>query len=439
MAIQLNIKQPLKEEPLQFDPLPIFPDEIFLRIFSNLKINDIPNISLTCRSWQRISGDPLLWSSLFQRDYPFAEQNGDYKTHNRISSNLSNGMYKTISSHNCPIDFTEITFIDDELIVYLAGSSLCSWNLKSNTIEELLMDEDLSGPLSHYSDLSEKKICSGLRSGEILVLDIKSKNVSVLSDTKQSSIISAIFYRSDKLLTGSISGEIRLWDLKKNVCEISLNAPDGWVTCLAINQNGEIAAGSNWGKITFWNLNNCKCLRVFNQHTGWINSILFNKDNTFVSCSDDKTLKIWNVAAGRCEISYCFKQAIDSLALTAGGKFLSSHRNNTIRVWDIENKKSIKKLKFNKEKIDFLVFKTSGKLCFKDRGKTAVVLDFDVDEEAVLRELADEFEKNRSNALKRFYGLPLRVRNVIENFLDGKEGFRSSNFIDKSNAVKKYF
>jgi FOG: WD40 repeat len=124
--------------------------------------------------------------------------------------------------------------------------------------------------------------------------------------------------------------------------------------------------------IRLWDVRSGKRFQTLQGHTGEINALAFSPDGkTLASGSDDNTFKLWNVESGK-EIATikAHESGVTSVAFSPDGTKLASSDNDTIKIWNIAEKKEFRVLTLTDEKGSDLHW-----LGFSADGKTVIALN----------------------------------------------------------------
>jgi guanine nucleotide-binding protein subunit beta-2-like 1 protein len=190
-------------------------------------------------------------------------------------------------------------------------------------------------------------------------------------------------------LSGSWDGTLRLWDLNLGTTSRRFVGHKREVLTVSFSpENRQIVSGSRDRTIRLWNtLGECKYVIGENGHTSWVTGVRFSnsQNSTIVSCGWDKLVKVWNSdwklsrefdghtgyinhVAVSPDGSLCASGGKDGFALlwdlNEGKKLASLHAEgliyalafspnkywlcvateNSIKVWDLENKQLLAEL-----------------------------------------------------------------------------------------------
>ncbi|MEG4914207.1 Ig-like domain-containing protein [Microcoleus sp. B7-D4] len=138
-------------------------------------------------------------------------------------------------------------------------------------------------------------------------------------------------------LVSGANNTIKIWDLKTNELLHSLHYSDS-VYLVAITPDGKkfISVEDN-NIIQTWDLNNQEILKAFYIDWSNTNRIVISPDGQRIIVGSEKIIKSYDLITGKLRtIIGCDLGWIYALAITPDGKTLiTSHNNNTIKIWDL--------------------------------------------------------------------------------------------------------
>jgi WD40 repeat protein len=163
--------------------------------------------------------------------------------------------------------------------------------------------------------------------------------ISTLEDPQHYINPVAITPDGQTLISGGANNTIKIWDLNANELLHSLHCSDS-VYLVTITLDGKnIISFEDNNIIQIWDLNTQEILKTF--HIDWsdTNSIVISPDQQRIIVGN-KIIKSYDLATGKLRtIIGCNSECIHALAITPDGKTLiSTHNNNTIKIWDLTKK-----------------------------------------------------------------------------------------------------
>eukprot|EP00833_Pecoramyces_ruminatium_P010601 jgi/Orpsp1_1/1184633/evm.model.c7180000090317.1 len=118
------------------------------------------------------------------------------------------------------------------------------------------------------------------------------------------------------------------------------------ITSVDYNFKNDLILGSSYDKsIKIWNINGSS-KDVLTGHTNKVSAAKFNIDNNIISCSQDRTIKYWDLNTGSCSTSIFTHSSCNDLDLlnSSGTMVVTAHLDNSLKIWDIHNKKLIQEI-----------------------------------------------------------------------------------------------
>ncbi|HEX7297321.1 MAG TPA: WD40 repeat domain-containing protein, partial [Pyrinomonadaceae bacterium] len=177
-------------------------------------------------------------------------------------------------------------------------------------------------------------------------------------------------------------------------------------------------------------------LVIQSSHTKPINAIVFSPDgNWLASGANDDTIKIWDIATGHVlRTLYGHSSNVNALAVSPDGKFLASGsgdmtskreiptfkrggivggaRDNTIRIWEVQTGREIKKLRGHELPIGAVAFGADGRTLTSVSGDAIKVWDVASGKE--LRSLKTKYDKSGMEKWDSFRSFSLFGRDKRE-------------------------
>jgi len=166
-------------------------------------------------------------------------------------------------------------------------------------------------------------------------------------------------------VSGSADNMLRLWDIKTGMCLHTLEGHNGPVPGVSVTPDGRFAvSGGADRKLLVWDLQTGRCLHVLKQGGDPIECVAITPDGSR-AVSSERTLRVWDVGSGTClhvlngreesvevrppgtaDFAGLLRAArvaslniwVEGLAVTPDGRrAVSANRDNTLRIWDLEN------------------------------------------------------------------------------------------------------
>ncbi len=148
------------------------------------------------------------------------------------------------------------------------------------------------------------------------------------------------------LASGSNDNTIRLWNVETGKLNFLLSGHKLMVYSVGFSPDGKtLASGSDDTTIRLWDVANGKFKKLLKGHNDGVSCVSFSPDGTLISVSLDRTVRLWNMETGKNVVLNGDDNRIhtwNSLALSPNGKILAAGSSlNTIRLWNLTNRKII--------------------------------------------------------------------------------------------------
>ena len=179
---------------------------------------------------------------------------------------------------------------------------------------------------------SDAVVCVSLMKGENLAISgSKDKTVRLWNlQTKScerifeghTGVVERLASTSDNktIVSGSGDFTLKIWNTEKGDCLYTLKGHNDSIKCIGITDDNHFAiAGSHEGKdqLLLWNLKDGGCARKFTGHTHAVMHLKVLPNNMMITSSRDGTIKLWNIQSGELINSFDFQSQV---------KYFDAHR-----------------------------------------------------------------------------------------------------------------
>jgi WD40 repeat protein len=139
-------------------------------------------------------------------------------------------------------------------------------------------------------------------------------------------------------LSGSYDHTLKLWDTATGECLRTFEGHTNGVTSVSLSADGKDAlSGSNDRTLKLWELATGGCKRTFLGHALSVTSVCRRADGKYaLSGSYDKTVRLWEVATGRCVRTFEASDFVQSVNMSADGKYAVSDDHGVFKLWNLE-------------------------------------------------------------------------------------------------------
>lgn len=161
--------------------------------------------------------------------------------------------------------------------------------------------------------------------------------------------VNDLAWSSDSKFIASVSDDktVKLHDIVIARTVKTMTGHTNYVISCSMNpQSSLIASGGFDETVRIWDVRTGTCLRTMPAHGDPISAVDFNRDGSLLASSSfDGYTRLWDMTTGSCVLSLVSpdQPAIGSCIFTPNGKFLlTSAFNNSLLLWDIIKKKTVK-------------------------------------------------------------------------------------------------
>ena len=152
-----------------------------------------------------------------------------------------------------------------------------------------------------------------------------------------------------QIVSGSRDKTIKLWNTLAE-CKYTIvdDMHTDWVSSVGFSPSAKmpLIVSAGWDKLVkVWNLNNCKLRTNLVGHTGVVYTTTVSPDGSLcASGGKDGTVMLWDVNEGKHLYSLDAGGTINALTFSPRNYWLTAATDNSIRVWDLENKQVLEEL-----------------------------------------------------------------------------------------------
>jgi len=265
---------------------------------------------------------------------------------------------------------------DSKYLALKTNKNIIVWDLQKNKEKKQI---DLTINIRSITFTSDGKIL-GIRheSGKCDIYTLypkKELRTFVFPNNLYSMVID---YNNDILIAGS-QGEIVFFDLKREI-QTKFMTSDFIVDYLAISPDGKLLSFiSSKSIIKVMNIKERKIIKKFGNPDETVYATFFSPDNKFIAFfGDDNLIKLLDIVSG--EVIAILNERdfreIVNLAFSPDGQLLASAGNNSITLWNINEKKVAKKFYSHDNHVYFISFSPDGKyLVSLSKDRTAKLWD----------------------------------------------------------------
>jgi WD40 repeat protein len=186
--------------------------------------------------------------------------------------------------------------------------------------------------------------------------------------------------------SGALDRTLRLWGLQDGKEIRKFEGHQGWVYAAAFSPDGKYVLSSGAGNdskdytVRLWDADTGKELRKFEGHTGYVWRAFFSPDGKKVASAgcNDKSFRIWDVETGKPLVigARAHDGHVVGIAFSPDGKhLLTSGRDMTCRLWEVETGKLIKTYTGLSDNVEAVAFSKDGKRFLAGENRVVHVFD----------------------------------------------------------------
>ena len=277
----------------------ILPDELLVKIFSNLDLRDLTHCQLVNRRWQKIIDDQMLAPAFYRHCHP-TERRTNPLTVERYHSSIRG---------------------------WLAGFS--------NLGRELAARLDKYLQHKHFPEILFFSIAEALVKAKALTC----QHVGTI--THSNSVYKVSFSPDgDYLVSVSLDQSLKLWRLVNSQWQEETTIQhSGWVTDVCFSPDGKrFVTASSDHTAKLWRLVNGQWQKEITiRHSGWVNDVCFSPDGRYlVTASSDRTAKLLRLVNGQWqeETTIEHPRRVNDVCFSPDGRYLVTASNAT-KIWEL--------------------------------------------------------------------------------------------------------
>jgi WD40 repeat protein len=194
-----------------------------------------------------------------------------------------------------------------------------------------------------------RHVVSASDDGTLKVWDLESgRMLATLKGHTSRATACAVAADGRSVVSGAEDGTLKLWDLASERLLATLHGHIGRVNACTLTADSRcVISALDDGTLRLWSVPTGSELATLEGHTSRVNACVSTMDGRCViSASDDKTLKLWDVATG-CLLATLkgHTGCVNACAVTADGRrMVSASNDGTLRVWNLESRQGLGRL-----------------------------------------------------------------------------------------------
>ncbi|XP_014227031.1 F-box/WD repeat-containing protein 7 isoform X2 [Trichogramma pretiosum] len=346
------------EPQFQRDFISLLPRELALCVLSFLEPKDLLRAAQTCRSWQFLADDNLLWKAKCRRE-GITELKEQPKRKVKYSSPANSNPTTALNvaspwkqaymrQHNIKMNWRTkpirppkvLKGHDDHVITCLqfSGNRIVSGS-DDNTLKvwSALTGKCLRTLCGHTggvwsSQMSGATVISGSTDRTLKVWNAETGDC-IHTLFGHTSTVRCMHLHDNKVVSGSRDATLRVWRIDTGECLHVLVGHLAAVRC--VQYDGKlVVSGAYDYMVKVWNPEREECLHTLQGHTNRVYSLQFDGIHV-VSGSLDTSIRVWDVETGHCRHTLMGHQSLTSGMELRDNILVSGNADSTVKVWDI--------------------------------------------------------------------------------------------------------
>lgn len=336
----------------QRDFISLLPKELALHVLSFLEPKDLLVAAQTCRTWQILCEDSLLWKEKCKEcgiDETYLKSVTRRRPSGAIISNPWKSTYLTKHRivHNwrymeltSPIRLKVLKGHDDHVVTCLqfSGSRIVSGS-DDNTLRvwNAITGRHLKTLTGHTggvwcSQFDGNTIVSGSTDRTLRVWDSDSGECRHVLHG-HTSTVRCIAMHGNIVVSGSRDSTLRVWDIENGECMKTLQGHVAAVRCVQFDGKLVVSGAYDY-LVKVWDPLEGTCLHTLSGHTNRVYSLQFDGVH-IVSGSLDTHIRVWKADSGQCLHTLKGHQSLTSGMELKSNTLVSGNADSTVKVWDI--------------------------------------------------------------------------------------------------------
>ncbi|XP_019625326.1 PREDICTED: F-box/WD repeat-containing protein 7-like [Branchiostoma belcheri] len=338
------------EPQFQRDFISLLPKELALYVLSFLDPKDLLQAAQTCKYWQTLAEDTLLWREKCREAGIDKPHYGGKTPRRRSPSTVVRNPWKGAYLRQQQIDFNwragevrtpkVLKGHDDHVITCLQfeGHRVVSGS-DDNTLKvwSVLNGKCLKTLVGHTGGVW----CSQMKYN-IVISGSTDRTLKVWNaDTGQcihtlyghTSTVRCMHLHKNQVVSGSRDATLRIWDVESGACQHVLMGHVAAVRCVQYDGR-RVVSGAYDYMVKVWNPETEECLHTLQGHTNRVYSLQFDGTH-IVSGSLDTSIRVWDVDSGNCLHTLIGHQSLTSGMELRDNILVSGNADSTVKIWDI--------------------------------------------------------------------------------------------------------
>ena len=252
---------------------------------------------------------------------------------------------------------TSISTAINNLSTFLTGSrdyTILIWEINNNTDLSVIPKKRLKGHSNFISEVAlsfDGQFCISSSWDKTLKLwDIETGIILTSFIGHKKDVLSVNFSTDNRqIVSSSRDNTIKIWNTIGQ-CKDTLEDKDSnsWISCVKFipNRSSSLLSCSWDGIVKIWNLIEKKVQIRLTGHKGYLNCLSISPDGSLcASGGKDSIIMLWDLQEGKHLYSLNANNPINCMCFSPNKYWLCAGTSKGIKVWDLESKTIIERLK----------------------------------------------------------------------------------------------
>ncbi|PAV19949.1 nucleotide-binding-oligomerization-domain like receptor [Pyrrhoderma noxium] len=275
-------------------------------------------------------------------------------------------------------DAVEVAIFSPDGSHILAGGRewMSMWNIERRVVlSKTFPVDDCISRIAFTPDNS--RFVSDGPSGIIQIWDASKDGITTRSFQQRNINSISVSPDSKRIASGSYDGTIYLWDVESGraVSKLVYGRSIDSISYSPNDQNLIAFGCSEYKTVNLWNVTNVSSVEIGNHY---ISTVVFSPDGKYIaSGSFDNTICIWDIENRKLAVGPLngHTDSVNSVAYSGDGKRLvSGSRDKTVRIWNSENGQLISTFEGHYSAVKTVAYSNDGLRIVSGSGDTTIII-----------------------------------------------------------------
>lgn len=283
-----------------------------------------------------------------------------------------------------------------------------------------------------FQNSTKKNIAVGTNNGQVLVYDIKSRNVKKRFPRAISAVSFVEYtYKDSHVIAACENGEAYLYSNVQNNLSGTFKIPRSQsISALRTNpiKRNFVVAGSNEGVVVVWDIHGNQNKFFIGSHKAPVTSVVFSPNNPdlVVSAGLDRQFCLYDVSANKCIGNIFVENSMSAIDFSPDGKFLiMASQKGAICIYDVKNlQKPVQTFIGHNSPVEHLAFRKN-----EDYESSFILSSENLKDSLTSEKLKDQSNDSFSVGLVSTEGTSVKSQNLFP-----EDSFLAAMGMDQNNT-----